>query len=577
MEELEQRSRAATVASNPAEYDPSSQAFKDKYGPTGKARGTTMVPIRGKGMMEVSDDSGFTEGIGSGMVRTTRGLGNLMGKAFNAHPIARMEGNLFGVDDFTPEVASTENIREQDALDKPLEETTKGKLGQVFGGAAVASGVTGPLGSLGGGAAGGSVLARTLGASPTRAVLEGGVGGASVADPDAQGEGAAKGAVLALTLNRLLAGGGRVIRGLVNKSEAAKNLDQIAGQHGEEVFVPISQAASEGDTVSRLAKTLYSEGLSFIPGVKGQLTRQASDAAASVRELAIKEATPDGVTIPPGAGRRVGETIHTLRGEFNKAYDSTIKQYAFNVPDTFKDDVSAAVKAAIPNIDDTTLARVVALADEQMTRFSSGKPTIDGGNLLNVKNELGRLVGQAPRVEKPAVRIAQQHIEDIIDDQLTQGGSKQNIADLAKYGNLSEPYRHFVSLNKAAKSARANGGNFTMNQLARAATDPTQLDLAQQAGGVLNNPAAGTSFTGRGLLGGAGLIGAGATMGPAAAGGLLLAGNAMATKTVQKALMGDLAAQRSLAEMIQQNPKAAEEIARLMQILTAQQAGDSDE
>jgi hypothetical protein len=558
---------------NPAEYDSTSQAWKDKYGPVGKARGTYMQPVRGAGEVELPLDDGFTEGMGSGMERMTRGLGNIANKAAEFHPLTKALGLKLAPAD----IASDEAIREQDSVDQPLADTTRGKIGQVVGQTAVASAATAPLGGVGGLARGGTMLARTLTGPTARAGVEGAITGAGAADPDEQGMGAAKGAVLGATISKILGLGGRAVRGLINKSEEAKNLEQIAGQHGEEIFAPISQVASTEDLTSRLAKTLYAEGLSFIPGVKGQLTRQAEDARGLVRELALREATPTGVTLPKGSGNKVGEAVGTLKRSFDDAYQDTVKSYAFNVPEDFKDSVAAALKKEIPNIDDTTLAKVSALAHEQMTRFSSGKGTIDGANLLNVKNEIGRLIGQAPRVEKPAMRIAQEQVEDIITQELSQGGSRQNLADLAKYGDLTEPYRHFVGLNKAARAARANRGNFSMNQLANKASDPGQLDLAQQAGAVLNTPAAGTSFTGRGLLGGAGLIGTGAAAGVPAAAGLLIGGNLLATKTVQKALLGDLAAQRMISEFLQKNPQAVEKVAQQMRVVAAQQAGESDE
>lgn len=562
--------RARLKASNPAEYDSDSPEFKAKYGPL--ARGTRKVAIRGQGLVEEKEDDRFTEGIGSGMVRMSRGLGNLQNKLVNKHPLIKAMG---GIDLPGKEFYSDEAIREQDALDQPLAEDTKGMLGQVTGQAAVGTAATLPIGGLGGLSTGGSVLTRTLGSAPVRAALEGAVAGAGAASPDEQGSGAVKGAILSAIIDRMFAGGGRVIRGLVNKSESARNLEQLAAQHGEEIFLPISQAASTDDLTSRLAKTAYGEGLSLIPGVRGQLTRQADDATAAIRNIALREATPDGVTLPADAGRRVQESLNVIRQGFENIYDDTIRSYAFNIPETFGDDVAAAVRREIPNVDDTTVGRVAEAAVEQMQRFSSGRPVIDGGNLLNVRDAIQELARRAPRVERPAMRIAQEQIEDLITSELTQGGARQNLADLARYGNLDEPLRHFTGLERASRAARARGGEFTMNQLARNASDPVQLDIAQQAGAVLNQPAAGTSFTGRNLIGGAGIVGVSALTDPITGALILGGGNVLATRTVQRALMGDTSAQRAIARIIQQNPRAVDRIAQFMRVVAAQ-SGDSN-
>lgn len=562
--------KASLKETNPAEYDPSSESYQERYGPLSKGR-TRQQAIRGVGTKTVPEDDTLTEGIGSGMVRADKGLTNFFMKTLNKHPLIKAFGEIP-----TPSYASDENINAQDATDAPLAQTTKGSIGQAVGQTAVGAAVTAPLGGIGGAAGGGGLVARTVANPMVRAGVEGAAAGAGAADPNDQGAGALRGAATSVAGERALSVLGRTMRGVVKKSDAAKNLEQLVGQHDKEIFVPISQAASEDDIVSRLSKIAYAEGLPLVPGVKTQLKRQAAKAEEEIRGIALKEATPDGVQLPENAGANVAENMHALKRGFDETYEQTVKSYAFNVSPTFKDEVAARIRAKLPKADNTTVQKVADEAEKLMNRFSSGKNVIDGGNLLNVKNELGLMVGKVSRPEKGAFEIAQEHVNDIIQQELKQGNSASNIADLKKFNDLTEPYRHFSGLRKAARAAKAKKGNFSMDQLANKATDPTQLDLAQQAGEVLRNPAAGTSFAGRSLVGAGGLATTAVTAGLPAAAAVVAGSNLLATKTIQKALMGDLAAQRTVASAVEKNPKVADQVSRMMRVMAAQEAGAGD-
>lgn len=563
-------SRSRLKTKNPSEYDPESQAYQERYGPLSKGR-TRQQATRGLGVQTVPEDDTFTEGVGSGMVRADKSLTNFFMKTLNKHPLIKAFGEIP-----TPSYATDEAINSQDVTDNPLAQTTKGAVGQAVGQTAVSSAITAPIGGAGGVGTGGRVLMRTLTHPATRAGIEGAVGGLAAAAPDQQGAGAAKGAAISALGERGLSVLGRTMGGLVKKSEAAKNLEHVVGQHGEEIFVPISQAGDEDEAFSRLVKLAYAEGLPLVPGVKSQLKRQAGKAEEDIRGIALREGTPDGVRLPADAGANVGQNIGTLKKGFDDAYDQTIKSYVFNVSPTFKDEVIARIKAELPEADATTIEKAADEADKLMQRFSSGRPGIEGGNLLNVKNELGAMVGKVSRPEKGAFEVAQDHVDDIIQQELRQGNSAPNIADLDRFNNLREPYRHFVGLRKAARAARARKGNFTMDQLARNASDPGQLDLANQAGAVTRNPVAGTSFAGRSLVGAGGLLTAAATAGLPTAAGILVGGNLLATKTVQKALLGDTVSQRVITKMVRDNPRSAQEISKFMRMMAAQEAGGSD-
>lgn len=132
------------------------------------------------------------------------------------------------------------------------------------------------------------------------------------------------------------------------------------------------------------------------------------------------------------------------------------------------------------------------------------------------------------------------------------------------------------SLEAAAHAARVKGGNFSMADLARKASDPVLQDLGVVGHAVLGQPATKTSLTGR-ILAGAGIGGFGAYMSPVSAGASLLGGNIMATKAFQRALLGDTQAQEALKLFISQHPEMASQIASMIRMGAASQAeGDQN-
>lgn len=579
---------------NPGDYDPSSREFQEKYAPvkyendsygiadpsTGKPigkltpkeregfwaavdRGTIDVVNRqGKKLKNLTPEEreeyfaygernkvpegsleNIRAGVGSGMIRGWKGLTNLVLP-----------------DSLTPEWASDENIREMDERDRHLPGAAK-----VMGG--VAS--TLPLGGITGNALNtasralpaASVLSRALASPATRAAVEGATQGAIFADPDEQGRGALTGAITGTALHGLGRTLGRLNRGLIKKSDEALAIEQLAGQHGDEIFIPISQGASEKTMGGRIAKTLYKEALPIVPGVKGQLNRQAETAADKLREIAVKEALPPGAKLPQNAGSRVGDAVRSLKGKFDEIYDRTIKSYAFNIPKDLDDQIINRIKADTDpktTVNKQTLSEVTAKVRELMTKFSDGKTSIDGQNLLNVRDEISSLIKQAPRHEKSVLKSAQKWIDDHIVAELKQGGSKVNLKDLQDYLDLTPAYRAFEPLRKSAQQAIDKEGRFLFRTLARnAENSPEQKVIGQLGAKVLDKPAATGTLTGK-ILAGLGMAGTGigAFMSLPATLAMLAGGNTLATKGVQKSLLGDTRLQRKLVEALRNNAKA---------------------
>lgn len=551
--------RQQLAAKNPAEYSPQSQQFKDRYGP--QAAGQAVSP---SGDVRIDESRPFVEGIGSGMVRANRGLSNAAMGILNKHPLIKAIGGLK-----TPTYASDEAIQTQDELDAPLTETGRGSVGQMVGQAATATAATAPLGGLGAVSKAGSVLPRALAHPTTRAALEGGAAATAAADPNDQGEDSVKGAALSATMERMFGLGGRAISGLIKKNEATEALQQLAQQQGEEIFVPVSQAATQDDLLSRGAKILYGEGLSLVPGVRGQLVRQADDATEKVRELAVKEATPEGVHLPDRPGHNVQESIASIRQGFDEAYDDTIKKLYFRIPDNLRTRLQESIAKSDPNIDRESADKAMRAARGLLRRFSNETKYVGGAGMLTIRTELRKAAEKAPDFERKAYQGALEVIDDMINHSLKVKGLDK------KFANLEEPARHLRGLENAAHSARAQSGRFTPNQLALHAKDATQLDLAQTAGSALKGSAAGTSFAGRSLIGGVGTLGGAAAVGgPAAAGIALVGANLLATKTAQKALMGDTVAQKVIMDLLEKHPEAAESVERALRTAAATNVGE---
>lgn len=576
---------SALKTQNPAEYDPTSEAFKAKYGAAGKRQTeiVDMSPERQQYLLSIGirpsqlphvkkkkidiQDKPQLAATGSGMLRSWKGLTNLVLP-----------------DSLTPEWASDENIREQDERDKDLP-----FLGKMAGSVAATAPLSAGLGSaqrgltaLSTASKAPAVLTRALGSAPARAVLEGGTQGAIFADPDEQGEGALMGAALGYGLNRLGAAGGRVMRGTVKQSQAAKDLAQLAGQHGDDIFLPIAQAADEGDITSRLAKSFYKEALPIVPGTSGKLEGQATAAQNKLREIALKEALPPGGALTPNAGEKVDDAVAALRGQFDKAYDDTVKSYAFNIPSDLRQQITTAVKASggpKTTVNQITTNRVADDVEKLIKQFADGKKTIDGTNLLNVKREIGELIGMAKKHEIPALRSAEKVIDDIIVNDLKQGGSKQNLADLKKYLELTPAYRSFQPVAAAAKGAADKEGRFLFRTLARAAKNsPEQRVLGQLGRATVDKPVTRGGVVGKILAGlGTGGLGYGAFMAPHLAAATVVGGNALATKGAQKFLLGSTKVQRKIAEFLRNHPDAVRRLGSAGRASVVTQTGGSDE
>lgn len=496
------------------------------------------------------------EGIGSGLVRTVRGLTNVGTKVANLSPQAQLQKALTGIDRFqTPEFASDEALREQDKMDAPLTKSDMGGLGQMVGAGAASLPMGVPSRAATAAQGTSSLLTRALGSPATRSAVEGSISGAVASSPDEQVEGALLGGTLGAGLTKAGQGLKRTVSGLGRTGDAADHLEQFAEQHGKDIFVPVAQAIDdESDIPSRLVKTLYKEVLPLIPGASGQFKAQGKRLQDDVREIALREADFSGILTPDDIANPQ-QAIPKLQKAIDNEYLDTVKAYAFRISPKFRDDVKALIVKDSPDVDDVTLNKVATLLDEKVSRYASNKPSIDGENLLNAKNAMSDEIRGLKGAEKRAGVAAMQAIENMIEHRLNLGGSPIMRKDLARYKALKEPYAAFQAVKEAAKKANVNKGEFTSSQLARSAKkSPVQQMLGQTAhevtGQSLGSPSTAGRVTAYGALGALGGLGS-----PFAAGGIIGAGNALSTELAQDVLMGRTRSQQALIDALRRNPK----------------------
>lgn len=519
-------------------------------------------------------------GFISGLQNAASGAVNLAGKVMDYTPSGRLERALFEKtlgrqlpsDYRTPGWASDAERQERADRERDLKGWgTVGKIGGEVAATLPTAALGAPIRALQGARAGAPLLWRTLTSGPVRGatagLVEGAAQGAVTAAPDEVADKTALGGAFGGALGG--AGGvfGRTLRGLVKKSPEAELLDTVAAQHGQTIDLPLSQSASD-EGLSGALKAIYGKVLPYLPG-GGGIRKQQAKALEGFRELAMKEGAPAGAPSLPGDD--IHSSMTAIGDAFEDAYKNTVKSYAFNKPTV--EDAAAYLVEKIPNIDATTLENVAGKTSSLLERYSSGKGFLDGDNLIRAKTELARLGRDATDQRTgEAFFQAQEMLDDLVRNELSQGGKAQNLKDLEVYEALSEPWKNFLRVQKAAANAKDTGGRFTADELKGAVKSTSSEHLLAQGKAPLQDLAeVGQKTVGVqtkapnmferaatfGTLAAMGLIG-----GPVGMVGLYGAARGLSSKTVQKALMGNLPAQRALVKVLRDNPQASPLIQR---------------
>jgi hypothetical protein len=519
----------------------------------------------------------FVSGMGHAFQRGGEGLANLVG----------IKGKLGGFD------TTDEGLKDEDKIAQPLLSTGAGKAGDIAGQVVESL----PLGM----GTGAGVRALTAARGPLAQTMarmaaaggENALQSASYADPDEQGSAALSGAAAGGGLSLAGKVGGRLTRGLVEKSAAARELEQNAAAQGKDLFIPISQGADDSG-LSGAIKGTYQHVLPYALGVEGKLGRQSEAAKETIRKVAAL-GDSDASFRDTVVGNTPAETASNLTnaqaGLRDKLGGSDVE-----IPSTFKQDIVKNLEAehGTPDAMNQALAEKV---DENVQLFAKdGK--ISAARLQeaieNAKDDLGKMGSKfRPKYQTTALSGAQ----NLMDEQIAKNEAVANnppiptvtrgtggkfrattaeekaapgvaasgkVADLT---NLQEAEAKTPSIQgqaAAAETAIPNEGAYSMAQGAiKAPEGSANRRMFQKAYQVLDKEDPGSvSPAGRHLahtVGGVGtLLGGIAHPGllPAAGAGIL-GGNLLATRAAQRGLYGDSAAQKALADYIRRNPQAA--------------------
>lgn len=506
---------------------------------------TPVDPTKGMSRMDK-----FGAGMASGALQLAKGAGNMMG------------------------LVSDEDALAQKQQDEAIGNTGWGTAGQMVSQGIMTAPVGGAWGTAGkalgkGLALGSKALPRAVGALgkaggyatslPARAAVEGAVTGAITADPNERGAGSLEGAAWGAGMGVGGKVGGRVVSGLAKPSAAADDIATIGRQNDKNLFLPLSQAVDDesADLVSKGVKYLYKDALPYIPGVSAQLRAQESKLSRDFREISLKEADRWNV-LTPDELKRPEEAVAALKRKVNDEFKTTVKAYDFPIPTKSQIGMwsTARIKQKFPGVDEVTLNRVNRLITKQFERYSDDWKTgkLSGENLMEARNRftdsvIPTLKGREKHVAIEAGRM----FDDIVVDRLSLSGVKQHADDLARYKDTLKAHAEVAAVTKAVGKAAPTRGEFTPSQLVRSAGKAKDLrDVGQSFHTAMKGPVGIPSAAGR-WAGRAATIGGGLASLPMAVGGLVGA-NALASKTGQRAMMGQTDLQRLIQDALRKRP-----------------------
>jgi hypothetical protein len=373
--------------------------------------------------------------------------------------------------------------------DKPLLSTTHGKVGDVAGQVAL----TAPLAGVGEGA-----LEATGAASAARNLLPATLAKLGIRTGGAGLEGAAAGGVGGEDPGSMAAGAaglstvggalGRTVSGLVGKSPDAQSLYARAldsaseGGPGKDFFMPISQAGTQP------AKAIYQHAFPYFFGAQEQLEGQSAKAKDVIEQLEEKQglpfqvdATGKGGTVPASTGTTSQQRAADMKSTYDRAYQNTVKSYAFKPPEDFHANV-------LDNLTDSGLPpshqqQIAGTLDSILQDHLSADGTLSGENLLRARGAgreaLGNLRssgGLAPLGNPSSTENALKSFDDIVQQTIDEhkgmaGAPKGGVAGFMKDFNEASEENENVG-----KAGRRFNGNTTVD-LSPHPTDPNTIHL----------------------------------------------------------------------------------------------------
>lgn len=501
--------------------------------------------------------------------------------------------NIGGAMDSTDpdQFGSAASIKNAEKTDQPSYDAPGGRFGQIVADTAGTAPIGGPIEGAVGSVLGKSLLARLAASSASGAAI-----GGVTSDPGERTGNAVTGAALGGSLRTLQELGGRLLSGVVKKSDPLQLLEgdvsrtnAIPGASQRDLFVPVSQGADPNDPISATIGGLYRGGLPYIPGVAPQLNRQANQGMDTMMGTMLQSSAPEGHIIPSTAVNDMQLSTSEVRKAYDKIYQSLRQVDNISIPKDFKADLTARIQAADPQIPKSDVTNHVEMVYgdllHQAENNTNGK--INGFNLKNTRDNVPTLAErngmEVPTEQKEGLfDTTKEYIDDIFGRKMKQSFNLNNQKTqdiLTAYKSNAPNYENFQALEAAVNTpgALSNSGAFRPGQVAGKANDFTDIQGMDQSfksvfGKSPVQPSASARVAGYPVVTGATAY-LGHLPGVAA---LLGGGNLLATKTAQKALYGDSALQGALKELAKRNPKLAASLGYATRNAVTSDIGEDD-
>ena len=437
-------------------------------------------------------------------------------------------------------------------------------VGPLLGGAAKLAGSAGLART----AAGLAKVGQGAGASGAagRAAIESGMAGSVIAGEDNRTMGALTGAGIGAGV-----GGGihRLAKSLgkgTGVTPESVQLQERAAKAGiDDMFIPAERASANS-----VVRNVYGY-LRQMPMAKKALNQEMNEGMDVFRTVAAREGMGEGATFAQITAKMTPEE---QAGVLTKAKDQVydvIKKGNYEAS-VFDDALDPMVQLVNKNKGNTLLKKEAdKLIQEARTRITSGaNGRISGHDLIQYKNELAEQASleMAEAATRPAAIAKRQMIEvidEMISKNLSRGGSGQqknmNKMILDGWKNMRKIERELNTMIEAPGLAKGTGrGKYRAEDLSKLAQKKgagSTKELADLGFDVMeyhpvkvpfekllgNMP----YFAVMGLLSSSGVL---PMVGGVAALGAL--GRGLATKTVQRGIMGQTAPQRALTKAVKQ-------------------------
>jgi hypothetical protein len=346
---------------------------------------------------------------------------------------------------------------------------------------------------------------------------------------------------------------------------------KVLGGLARKVAQPIAQTAeadalrragievTAGQGASGYTGKVLEESLRHVPGVKAQRALPYEQIRAKV----LQESMPPMNPLQPRAGSytphgaNIDEMIENAHSIFSKQYEGVVHGKPFTVNVAYVDDIVNGIlnpKNMMSQSQQQTVARYVSdhALGPLREAIDKGVP-ISGDRISVIRRNLDQKAAEQANPEMArALREA--------SDKLLEMMARQDPKVGEVYTRLAPAYQNLVTTEAAAKAAKAQGkfgvgqltsaaereGNREMTKLGRLASTTLTDDMA--TGGGMRTA---LGLTGLALGAGGGYMGGGPVgmvAVPAAALSL------MGTRGGQRALSGQLAKQKALAEFLKRHP-----------------------